>query len=606
MAVTPGILGKRYSVVLALAVVQVVLVALAPSNGGNGSSAAFSSGPTLGTGTGAAAGTGGTPTSTPGSGAGSAGSTVNGAGGTSAASGGGATSPLSGGATAVGGSGGGASGGSAATAGLATDAGCVGGRQAGPTYYMPQCASTYRPDPQSTMRGVTPTQIKFVYYVPQGNAEVNAILGAENLAASATQVCQAAQAFTAELNKRWELYGRTLVSMDGPGANAGSAQSSSCHFPYFQGQCNLTPPDIPCFQAEADTIASMGPAFVIGGSYPQFFFRLAQDHIVVAGGSAGAENVPEADFQQLAPYYYNVFPSGSQTVQQLGEFYCKKLVNRPVQFAGKGAADVIPVVGSPPIRKLGIIYPSNNGDTVIKTVADQLVQIVSACGGKGTQEYSYASDITTAQTQSATTVAAIKQAQVTTVVCLCDPIAPVFLTNTLDQQGWHPEFLIPGSGLLDYDVLGQLYNKNEMRYAFGPSELTDAIPFAASDAVKAWQDAGNSGQPDQTENLAWAYFSLLGTAFQLAGPDPTVANIRAGLSSTPGEGGTPTEERINFLNPFPWTGIKDFREVWFCPTATSPINGQPGAFEPAFGGHRFQLGQLSSGDSEIFPNGPCA
>jgi hypothetical protein len=145
-----------------------------------------------------------------------------------------------------------------------------------------------------------------------------------------------------------------------------------------------------------------------------------------------------------------------------------------------------------------------------------------------------------------------------------------------------------------------------MRYAFGPSELTDAVPFAQSDAVKAWQDAGNAGQPDQTENLYWAYFTLLGSAFQAAGPDPTVANIRAGLSSYAGYGGDSQHALINFLNPFPWTGIKDFREAFFCPTATSAINGQPGAYESAFGGHRFQLGQLAAGDSEIFPNGVCA
>ncbi|HVB92197.1 MAG TPA: hypothetical protein VND70_08870 [Acidimicrobiales bacterium] len=602
-------MAKRYTALLALAAVQIVLVALAPSNGGSGSSASLG-GSNFGTASnGTSAGPAGTATGGPG---GTASGSALGAGGGSGVAGSrtgaaaGSSTVTKGGAATGAATGAAGGGGAAPVPALVTDAGCVNGRQAGPTYYMPPCTPTYRPDPQATMPGVTPTVIHFVYYVAQANAEVNAILSAENLAASTQNICEAAQAFTAELNKRYELYGRTFVSMDGPGANSGSAAGGSCHFPFFQGNCSLTPPDIPCFQAEADTIAKMGPAFEIGGTYPQFFFRLAQDHVLTAGGSSGAENIPEAYYDQLAPYYYNVFPSGSQTVQQLGEFYCKKLVGQPVQFAGRGAGDVIPVTGSPPTRKLGIIFPSNNGDVIVKTVADQLEQIVSGCGAQGTQEYSYASDITTAQSQSTTTVAAIKQAGITTLVCLCDPIAPVFLTNTLDQQGYHPELLIPGSGLLDYDVLGQLYNKNEMRYAFGPSELADAIPFADSDAVKAWQDAGNAGQPDQTENLYWAYFSLLGTAFQMAGPDPTVANIRAGLSSYAGYGGTPTQPLFNFLNPFPWTQIKDFREVYFCPTATSPINGQPGAYQPAFGGHRFQLGQLAAGDSEIFPNGVCA
>jgi hypothetical protein len=203
-------------------------------------------------------------------------------------------------------------------------------------------------------------------------------------------------------------------------------------------------------------------------------------------------------------------------------------------------------------------------------------------------------------------VAAIKQAHVTTVVCICDPIAPVFTTTGLDEQQYHPEWLIPGSGLLDYDVLAQLYNANEMKYAFGPSELADSIPFSQSDAVKAWQDAGNPGQPDKAANLSWSYFNFMGSIFQLGGPGPTPNSIRQGMTNAPPEGGTPTETLIEYRGPFPWTGIKDFREVWYCPTAISPINGQPGAYQPAYGGRRFQLGQLSSGTSELFPNGECA
>jgi hypothetical protein len=601
VATTPAALGRRYTPLLILALVQVLLVALAPSNSPTSNVAVGSNGTSSGgAGSGSGSGSGGATSALGGSG-GASGSSLGGGGtGGAGGSGGGAAGGTGGVTTGGAGSSGGG------TAKAVADPGCVNGRQQGPTYYMPACSPTYVPDPQSTMTGVTATQIRFVYYVEQGNPEVNAILNAEGLAETPMQSCQNGKAWTAELQKRWEFYGRKLVSLDGPGQNSGSAEAN-CGFDFFQSQCNLTPPDIPCYEAEADVIASMKPAFVVAPTaYPDFYFRLAQDHIVVIGGSAGEENIPEDYYDQLAPYYYNIFPSGTQTVEQLGQLYCQNMVNRPVQFAGHGATDVIPLTGSPPIRKLGIVYPSNNGDTIFKTVADQLASIVASCGGTGTQEYSYASDITTAQEQSDTTVAAIKQAHVTTVVCLCDPIAPVFFTNTLDQQQYHPEFLIPGSGLIDYDVLAQLYNANEMKYAFGPSELADPRPFAQSDAVKAWQDAGNSGQPDASANLSWSYFSAMGTALQAAGPDLTPANIRAGLSAEPAAGGTPTETLTAYHNPFPWTAIKDFRLVWYCPTATSPINNQPGSYQPAFGGKRFQLGQIPPGMAEFFPSGPCA
>lgn len=678
MAATPGTLGRRYAPLIALALVQVLLVALAPSNGpsstlaagqgfnANGTGAYGSAGTSGGSagsggatgsaggaafnpsagGTGATGATGGlSGGATGGSGSGVGGATgVAGAGGTTGASGvggvggvagtggsgaGGAAGGGTGATGAAGGTGGtGATGGGrsgpvatgktggatspSGSGGSGTDPGCVNGHQqlvtAGSN--LP-CSPTYTPDQRATMKGVSAHQINFLFYIAQGNAQVNAILNAEGLAASPTQQCMALQAFTTELNKRYELYGRKFASIAGPGNHNSASETGSCNFPFFQGQCSLTPPDPPCEEAEADLIASLHPAMVLAPvAVPQFFIRLAQDGVVVAGGSAGGENLPESYFDQLAPYFYNVFPDGTQTMDQLAEFYCKKLSGHPVQFAGKGATDVIPLTGSAPVRRVAVIYPENNGDPSDKISADLFAHLVSGgeCGSanNGTQEFSYASDITTAQTQAETTVAGIKQAHITTVVCFCDPIAPVFFTNTLDSQGYHPEFLIPGSGLLDYDVLGQLYNQNEMKYAFGPSELGDAIPFAQSNAVKAWQDAGNQGEPDKTENLEWAYMSVLGSAFQLAGPGPTVGNIRQGLSAAPAAGGDPVNPLVDFHNPFPWTAIKDFREVFYCPSMASPINGQPGAYVPLNGGHRLQLGQVQPGTNGFFPSGPCA
>src|SRR6185369_1027167 len=122
------------------------------------------------------------------------------------------------------------------------------------------------------------------FYVAQGNAQVNAILARQDLAATNEQRCEAIQAFHKVVNKRWELYGRNIVSLDGPGNNKGSVNSDqpNCHFPYFQGQCSLTPPDPPCERAEADVIASMKPAYVIAPTAdPALFNELAKKGIIV-------------------------------------------------------------------------------------------------------------------------------------------------------------------------------------------------------------------------------------------------------------------------------------------------------------------------------------
>jgi len=396
--------------------------------------------------------------------------------------------------------------------------------------------------------------------------------------------------------------------MDGSGPHAGSQVSSNCHFPYYQSTCSLTPPDPPCYQAEAKVIADMHPAFVLApvATQTQLLQRLGQLKVVTFGGSAGGENIPESYFDSLKPYLWNVLPNGTQVVRNLAEYFCKKLAGKPVQFAGPDVLTWDGVGKPPPIRKVAIIYPQNGGDPVFKSSADLFKQLVTQCGAKDTLEISYSSDINTAQQQSSNTIAQLKQHHITTVTSIGDPIAPVFFAETADHNNYHPEILISGTAYSDYDVLGQLYDPNVWRYAFGPSSLGNAIPFGQSDAVKAWQDAGYSGQPAQATNAMWIYLSLLGNMVQNAGPRLDLGHIRDAMTKAPTQGGDPDHPSIDFGDPFPWTGYKDFREVYYCPTATSPINGQPGAYLPVDGGKRYRLGGWAAGTNGLFPGGPCA
>jgi hypothetical protein len=192
-----------------------------------------------------------------------------------------------------------------------------------------------------------------------------------------------------------------------------------------------------------------------------------------------------------------------------------------------------------------------------------------------------------------------------------DPIAPVFLSNTMATQNYHPELLISGTGLVDYDVLGQLYNSSVWQHAFGPSTLGDPIPFSNTEAVAAYHDAGRSGEPDGTENLNWAYYLQMADAFQLAGPRPTPAALRDGLFAAAPMGGDHVNTLQMYGRPDPaspqgdYTGIHDEREVFWCANQNSPINGNRGHYVSVAGGRRLQLGQWDPGDPAIFPNGVC-
>jgi hypothetical protein len=296
---------------------------------------------------------------------------------------------------------------------------------------------------------------------------------------------------------------------------------------------------------------------------------------------------------------------GTLAMRFVAEYWCKKLVGRPPEHA------TVEVKANNPKRKLGIIYPLDGGDTKSELSAKYLSAQVSGgmCGSPGdaAKLYPYESDITKAQQQSQATAAKIKEDGVTTVACFCDPIAPFFMTTALDQQNWHPEHLLTGTGLLDYDVLARLYSKTQWNHAFGPSQLYRFPALDQTDAAKAWRDAGNSGVPDQTENLAWTYFGLLATSFHNAGPRPTPEAIRDGLFRAPMRGGwvesrgNPQYPALKFgARPDDWTGIEDVREVWWSNTAQSTVDGKPGAYVGVDGSRRYMLNEIPSGPPKVF------
>lgn len=627
MSLTPARLSRRYAPLIALAAVQVLLVAVAPSGPPKATSSlaataqpGFTPGGALAadaTGADATAGVDGSTVTDSGAAAGT--------GGSSATGGGSGVTPAAGttkgatGASQTAGSPGATGTAAGSTSGAAATAAAGGpkdlskcdakGRQIGPTYFMPTCQPVWHGGDNggSTMAGVTATEVRFLIYEQQGDAQVNAILGTQGLASSSQQRCLARDAFTKELNKRWEFYGRKLVPVDGFGTNKGStASGNDCGFPFFLGQCKLSPPDPPCARQEAEIIATqIKPAFVIGGSGNTFYNELAKRGVPSFGGS----EYPANYYADFSPNRYDVLMDGTRSAKLLAEYYCKKLAGKPVAHAGP---DVMGV--NPPKRKVGIIYPKTYGDPVTEDSANLFVNTVGqpGCnGGEKVNAYSYESDINKAQQQSTTTVSSLKQDGITTVICFCDPIAPVFLTNTMDQQGYHPEQLMSGTGLIDYDVLGRLYNPNVWKYAFGPSHLALPAKFSESDATKAYQDAGASGEPDTTENLLWAYFSLAGTAVQNAGPRLTPEAMRDGLFSATvrggwqESGGNQLYPKIKFAAPDDYSGINDAREVYWCTARVSEVDGKAGSYQPVDGGHRYDLTEWPSGDPKVLPNAAC-
>jgi hypothetical protein len=569
---------RLYAPFIALALAQAAFVVWAPSKGEQTVNA-FAD-PTA---------AGSSFTTTPGGGA-AVPSGASGATGTTPGSGG---SVAAGGAPGATGGGGGAGGGGGSNA-AATEGGapagdtshCKGDRQTDVIYNSPPCAPAFAGDNGgATYPGVTAEEIRVVIFQCQSNEQVDAILMTQGLASTDEETDAMIDADIRFINEFYETYGRKVVAER------------------VRGDCPTTPPDPAKARQAAAEVAKTQPAFVYvagGGSAAADVF--AQAGIM----SVGVQWNGEAFYAGRRPFRWDIFPTSTETSQWMGEYYCKKMAGKPASNAGQL---IHPSIGSrTTTRKLGIIVPDDGTGTILPA-AQEVSRLVKECSGVDTPVFTYQSDINRATEQTRVTVAGLIDAKVTTVTCMCDPIAPVFLTKGMTQNNYYPEHMVSGMGLIDYDVLGRLYDPAQWTHAFGMSQLVEPVPFEQTDAAKIWRAVGNEGNPCSACNLLSGYLTLIGSMIHMAGPqlDPgtveqaLVANqySRGGWAET---GGDPSVYRIRF-GPGDYNAISDFREVFWDPAKPSTIDGKAGAYVSINGGQRYSGGELNeSFDIAAKPN----
>ena len=457
---------------------------------------------------------------------------------------------------------------------------CKDGQQTDVTYNAPPCAPKFTGDNTgSTYQGVSGEEILVIEFQCQPNEQVNAILATQGLAASEQETIAFREAALKYLNATYEFYGRTLTIKP------------------VTGDCPLTPPDPAKSRQAAAEVAKMKPYAVIhyaGG--PETHDVWARNGIISLGGPHQVNSF----YNGRRPFRYDVFIDGTQTADIIAEYYCKKLAKGTATNAGSVIHPTIGGRNTP--RKLAVVVPDNGNGSTVPT-AQQVQRLVQECSGKEVPLFTYASDINRATEQTRATVAGMIDAGVTTVVCMCDPIAPVFLTQGMTQNSYFPEHVLAGSGLLDFDKLGRLYDPAQWAHAFGPSHLVTPVAHERTDASLVWRAAGNSGLPCQSCNLPWGYYSLLGAMIQQAGPNLNPLTVEKGLFTTPPRGGWEQTGGRNdiYLIKFgkdDYTAISDFREVFWDANAVSAIDNQRGAYVNIDDGRRYERGQLS-GDFKV-------
>ena len=475
--------------------------------------------------------------------------------------------------TGGGGDGTGGGGGGEAAAGGDTSH-CKGEKQTDVIVNSPPCAPKFTGNNGgATYPGVTGEEIKFVYFECKPNEQVNAILATQGLAASQEQTDEMIQAVIDWAQKTYEFYGRKIS------------------WKHVIGDCTLTPPDPAKSRQAAAEVAKEQPMFVIhyaGSSTTHDVW--AQNGIVSLGGPTQANQF----FAGRRPFRWDVFPNGTETADWIAEYACKKLAKKPASNAGRV---IHPTIGGrDTIRKFGIVtFDNGTGET--RPNGERAKALIEQCSGSKVPLIFYESDINRAEEQTRTTTAKLIEEKVTTIICMCDPIAPVFGTNGYTRNNYFPEHMLSGAYLTDYDVLGRLYDPAQWAHAFGPSQLANPVEFSQSDAAKIWRASGREGEPCASCNLVTGYMTLLSSMIHNAGPNLNPLTIEKGLlgQQTGGweaTGGNPHVYLIKF-GKNDYNAISDFREVYWDAGERSKIDGKSGAYVAIDGGRRYAGGQLT-------------
>ena len=456
---------------------------------------------------------------------------------------------------------------------------CVNGRQFGDFTTAPRCVPAFSGDNGgATYAGVTAKTVKVVYFRKKDNPVVEGIRESQGLHAAEDDQRRFMDAMEKFVNSRYELYGRTADLV------------------LWQSPCGTAPPDVQCFRTDARNLVQKEKPFAVvyddNTNTPEFFDELSKLGVVNLGGWHFSDSFSTA----RRPFHYDLQMGGDFQADLAGEYWCKKLAGKPARYAGDAALRA-------KTRKAGVLYPDTAAN---KGPALRLAAIMRRCGTE-VVEVAYSPDTATANQQATSQVARAKAEGVTSALLFSDPIAPVFMTKQMTSQAYFPEHVLVGSGLIDYDVVGRLYDQEQWRHAFGPSDSPVFRPLDKSEAAVVWRSAGNSGLPYSTAQLGFGYLSLVFGGIQMAGPALDPGTFERALLSGQLDG----PQYATSKNPYlPWihfgrgdyTAVSDAKESWWDPDAVSPVDGKRGAYRHLNDGRRYAIGQWPAGES-TFPIG---
>lgn len=289
-------------------------------------------------------------------------------------------------------------------------------------------------------------------------------------------------------------------------------------------------------------------------------------------------------------------------MQELGgEYYCKKLVDKPARFAGEAS-------GYRSVeRKLGIITEMS-AETGLTEEA-MIPAVRRECGVEKEDiehiVYTARGGAEVFPEEIATAIARLRTEGVTTVVLNVKFFNVLATMEAADAAAYYPEWVMFSPYGLDINIVGNLMPQSQMTQAFGLSGWEWPRSNQETECYRAYRLIDPNNTPNAgTCGTLWFFIVQLMSGIQGAGPHLTPETFRDGLFGM----GYRFYEDIPYAigggyGPTDYTYVDNVSEIWWDPTAAKPEDGSPGAYRWVRCGRRYRDGELPREDPLVFQDG---
>ena len=432
--------------------------------------------------------------------------------------------------------------------------------------YSPPCFAFEGDNGGETHRGVTADTIRVSYRAldERGFQQTLAELAGASLSDTPQTVRDTVLAFAEYFNQRFQFYGRQIevVIYEGVGSNTAELVG--------RGRAEA--------EADAETVNGLNVFADISGTSEPYADALCRRGVL----AFGTPYLSRQWHDERGPCAWSLAVNGTEVAEFAAEFAAKRLAGGNADFAGGT------IQGQP--RVIATLAPNNPWYQESVELARGRYEELS--GQPSGPNYQYLLDLGQLSNQASELIPRMKADGVTTVICGCDPIFPVFLSGVAARENFFPEFIIAGTALTDADIVGQLWNQEFASHAFGVSPLQEFVPPTETIAYEAFKTVRPDAEPAFSVDLIYYQMYMLAIGIQMAGPQLTPETFQRGMYDYPPQSGP---IGLWDFGPGDHTTADDVREIYWDRAAISSYNGQPGAYIGVNNNQRYLRDQLPSG-----------